>query len=819
MAIEKALQSILGEPSATEGVTIQIENPESVSLETEDGGMLIDFNPEVSEVMGISHGGNLVEIIEDNDLDALASDLVSQFNADNSSRKDWQRTYVKGLKLLGLEIEEKTSPWNGACGVFHPVLTESIIRFQAHSIMETFPAAGPVRTQILGPIDIDIEKQANRVESEMNYQITEVMTNYRPEHEQLLFSLPLAGSAFKKIYYDIDMGRADSVFVPAEDLVVSYGASDLMTCGRFTHVMKKSYNEIKKLQVLGFYRDVDLLEPTDDYSDIQKAYDDIEGSSPEPEYDDRFVLLEMHVNVDLINDEDMKDGEPTGIALPYVITIEKSTQKILSIRRNWEEDDPKKRKINHFVHYKFMPGLGFYGLGLVHMIGGMAKSATSILRQLVDAGTLANLPAGLKSRGLRIKGDDSPIAPGEFRDVDVPGGAIRDNITFIPYKEPSSTLFSLMQTIVEEARRYAAIPDMQLPQAGTEAPVGTTLALMERSMKVVSATQARLHAALRQEFKILARVIHQNLPEKYERYGVEEFSRVKDFNEKVDVIPVSDPNASTMAQRITQYQAALQLAQQAPQMYDLPVLHRQMLETLGIKDVDKIIPTSSEVKPEEPSVENMNLINTKPVKAFEYQDHQAHITVHMTAMQDPKIQQLVSQSPLAGAIQSATETHIREHLAFEYRKQIEEQLGVSLPPIGDPLPEDIEKSLSDLVSKAADKLLQKDVAEAQAQENMKQMQDPVIQNQMKELELKQLDIQRKAQAEQARLQADMEKFLSKYQLEIQKLETKKEIEGAKIGASIAEKNLDLIADGEKLSASQTSEGVKIGVDIAKNLMP
>ena len=816
MAIVKSFPQVQGEEAEESNIEVAILNPDAVSVETEDGGIMVDFTGGEEENLGTpSHGSNLAEFMDDNDLMSLSNELTAAYESDKSSRKEWELTYTKGLNLLGLEIEERTQPWNGACGVFHPVLTESIIRFQAHSIMETFPAAGPVRTQILGPINIDVEKQANRIEQEMNYQITEVMTNYRAEHEQMLFNLPLAGSAFKKVYYDPDMDRPDSVFVPAEDLIVSYGASDLRTCGRFTHVMKKQRNELRKLQVMGFYRDVPLEEAEPDYSDIQRTYDDIQGEDPTVDYDDRHTILEIHVDLDLLGYEDVVDGEPTGIACPYVVTIDKSSGVILAIRKNWMEDDPKKMRVEHFVHYKFMPGLGFYGLGLIHMIGGMAKSATSILRQLVDAGTLANLPAGLKSRGLRIKGDDSPISPGEFRDVDVPGGAIRDNITFLPYKEPSQTLFALMQTIVEEARKYAAIPDMQVADMKTDAPVGTTLAIMERSMKVMSACQARLHAGLRQEFRILGRVIKDYMPAEYDYEFGEDFDRQKDFDGRVDIIPVSDPNAATMSQRITQYQAALQLAQQAPQMYDLPVLHRQMLETLGIRDVDKIIPSSDEVKPEDPTTENMHLINMKPVKAFEYQDHEAHITVHMTAMQDPKILQVVGQSPQAKGIQMATESHIREHLAFAYRDEIEKQLGVELPPYGEKLPEEIEKRLSTLVSQAAVKLLQKDVAEAQAQQNMQKMQDPAVQAEMAELQIKQADIQRKTQTDALRLQADLEKAQLQAQIDLKKIQSQEEIEGVKIGARIAEKQVEYgLKDGE-LSSKDAREGVKIGVDIAK----
>ena len=819
MAIEKQIIPPQGElQEASPEMVISIENPDSVSIESGDGGVLIDFDPTALEVEAPQHDSNLADYMDDSDLSSLSSELISMYTSDRGSRKAWETTYTKGLKLLGLEIEEKTSPWPGACGVFHPVLTESVIRFQAHSIMETFPASGPVRTQILGQITSDKEKQAQRVESEMNYQITEVMTNYRAEHEQMLFNLPLAGSAFKKVYYDPDMKRADSVFVPAEDLVVAYGASDLISCGRFTHVMKKTSNEVKKLQYVGFYRDIDLEDPEMEYNNIQKAYDDIQGEDPSAEYDDRYTILEMHIDIELEGDEDEDKGEPTGIALPYIVSIDKQSGLILSVRRNWVEGDPLKKRLMHFVHYKYMPGLGFYGLGLIHMIGGMAKSATSLLRQLVDAGTLANLPAGLKSRGLRIKGDDSPISPGEFRDVDVPGGAIRDNITFIPYKEPSQTLFQLMTLIVEEARKYASIPDMQIPDAGSEAPVGTTLALMERSMKVMSAAQARLHAALKSEFNILARVIKDYLPPSYDYDVMERASRIEDFDDRIDVVPVSDPNATTMAQRITQYQAALQLAQQAPQMYDMPVLHRQMLETLGIKNVDKIIPASNERDPEDPVSENMSIINLKPVKAFEYQDHEAHITVHMTAMQDPKMQQVIGKSGLAQAIQASAESHIREHLAFEYRKQIEKQLGIPLPPVGEPLPEDVEKELASLVSQAAEKLLRKDMAEAQLQQQIQQSQDPVVQQQNRELDIKEADVQRKAEGERLRIQADLDKTKLRDATERDRIDAQREIAGANIGARIADKTIQAELKEKAIDVKAAERGAEIGANIAREFI-
>tara|TARA_R100000995_G_scaffold81450_1_gene54257 strand:+ start:5384 stop:7909 length:2526 start_codon:yes stop_codon:yes gene_type:complete len=830
MAIEKPLVSgpfpeemegtVEVETEEEPDLSIGVLNPDAVSIETEDGGVIIEFDPrsEDEDADGQAHNANLAEFMEEGDLQNLATDLVGLFDSDRMSRKDWEMTYIKGLDLLGLKIEDRTQPFPGACGVFHPVLTESIIRYQAHSMMETFPASGPVKTQVIGEINTEKEEQAVRVQNEMNFQVTEVMTDYRSEHEQLLFHLPLAGSAFKKIYYDVDMGRACAVFVPAEDLVVAYGATDLRSCERFTHVMKKTSNEVRKLQVAGFYRDIDLSEPSPDYSKIQNAYDRIQGDDPSVEYDDRYTLLEMHVDLDLEGYEDMKDGEPTGIACPYVVTIDSQAREILSIRKNWNKDDERKMRRMHFSHYKFMPGLGFYGLGLTHMIGGMAKSATSILRQLVDAGTLSNLPAGLKTRGLRIKGDDSPISPGEFRDVDVPGGSIRDNISFMPYKEPSGTLYQLLGTIVDEARKYAAVPDMNIGEMTNQAPVGSTLAILERSMKVMSACQARLHASLRNEFKILAGVIKDFLPDAYDYEMNKDASRKKDFDERIDVIPVSDPNATTMAQRIMQYQAALQLAQQAPQMYDLPQLHKQMLETLGIQNVDKIIPVGAEVMPEDPVSENMNIINMKPVKAFAYQDHEAHIRTHMSAIQDPKILKLVEQSPNANAIQAALEAHLREHLAFQYRDEIEDQLGVELPPIGEPLPRDVEQRLAGLVAAAAEKLLKKDVAEAQAEENMQKAQDPVVQMQQEELRLQAADIERKAKADQMRVEADILKTQTTAETERKRIASQEKTTGAQIGAKIATESMKAEVNSKETSSKEKIEGAKLGAKIAEDLL-
>jgi len=816
MAIDRAL---MGEPlEEGEQIEVEIVNPEQVGINTPEGGMLIDFDPDMGDMMGLGHDDNLAEAMDDRDLDALASELVGSFRSDKESRADWERSYVKGLDLLGLKHEDRTTPWDGACGVFHPLLTESVIRFQSQSIQEIFPASGPVKTKVVGVIDADKEKQAERVQDYLNYLLTEKMSEYRSETEKMLFSLPLAGSAFRKVYYDPSLGRPCSMFVPAEDFVVSYGASDLTTCERSTHVMKKSSNDIRKLQVSGFFRDVDLPSPAPDVDPVEQKYNELTGDSNSYDYDDRHTLLEMHVNLDLVGFEDTEGGEETGIALPYVVTIDLSSRTILSIRRNWYEEDARKLKREHFVHYQYMPGLGFYGFGLIHMIGGLAKSATSLLRQLVDAGTLSNLPGGLKSRGLRIKGDDTPIMPGEFRDVDVPGGTIRDNISFLPYKEPSNVLYQLMGDIVEEGRRFASAGDVKAADMNAEAPVGTTLALLERAMKVMSAVQARLHASMRVELRILTHVVRDFGPDQYPYATKGDPIVPEDFDDRVDIIPVSDPNAGTMAQRIMQYQAALQLAAQAPEMYDMPLLHRQMLEVLGIRDADKIVPTDADMKPTDPVSENMNLLNGKPVKAFIYQDHEAHIQTHMSLLQDPQVMEVMAKSPNAKKAQAELAAHVQEHLAFKYRQGVEKELGVPLPPPDESLPEDIEYRISQLVAPAAAQLSGKAQREQQMEQAQKQMQDPLIQIQMQELQIKQADVQRKAQAEMARIQLDMQKAMAKSQLDQAKLEQEKDIQTAKIGAQIARDNSQEQLEEDRIASQEQIAGAKLGVDIAKDLM-
>lgn len=819
MSIERAIEAPAGLES--DALEIIIENPDSVSIMDDDGGMTFDFDPETSMV--ISHGDNLAEHMDETDLMVLGSELVGHFESDRLSRKDWEDSYVRGLDLLGLKFEDRSTPWDGACGVFHPMLSEAVIRFQAQTIQEIYPASGPVKTAIVGKIDSDKTKQAHRVQDYLNYLITQRMSEYRTETEKMLFSLPIAGSAFRKVYYDPSMGRPCAMFVPAEDFVVSYGASDLTTCERATHIMKRTPNEIRKLQVAGFYREIDLPASSPDMSEIQQKYDRLTGDA-DIEHDSRHTLLEMHVDLDLKGFEN-KDG----IALPYVVTIDKSSREVLSIRRNWLEEDETKTRREHYVHYQYLPGLGFYGFGLVHMIGGLSKSATSLLRQLVDAGTLANLPGGLKSRGLRIKGDDSPIMPGEFRDVDVPSGAIRDNITFLPYKEPSNVLYQLLGDIVQEGRRFASAADVKAADINGEAPVGTTLAVLEREMKVMSAVQARIHASMTKELGILSELVRDYGPEMYP-YDPSSGPIVReDFDDRIDIIPVSDPNAGTMAQRIMQYQAALQLAAQAPQMYDLPMLHRQMLEVLGIQDADKVVPVEDDIKPTDPVTENMNLINGEPVRAFMYQDHEAHIQVHMSLMQNPKIAELMGKHPNAQAAQAAMAAHIAEHVAFGYRAKIEQELGVEMPSPEESLPEDIELRLSRLVAPAAAQLTGKAQQEQQAQEQAAQQEDPIVQMQQrelqikeqtamakaqsdqKELEIKQQTAAMKAQQEMAKIQADLEKSRSDAMLQTQKLEQQERIESARIASKMS-------TERDREEAKKEIEGFKAGFNLVKDII-
>ena len=818
MAIERTTPATPIEGELEAGIEVDITAANGAEM-TEDGGMIIDFDPDAFDPSG-DFFANLADEMSEDALQKLSSELVGQYQGDRDSRNDWEETYIKGLDQLGLKIEDRTLPWPGACGVFHPMLTEAVVRFQSQAITEIFPASGPVKTKILGLATPEKEEQSQRVQDYMNYLLIDKMTEYRTETEKLLFSLPLAGSAFRKVYYDPNMDRPCAIFVPAEDFIVSYGATDLQMAERATHIMKKNANDVRKLQVSGFYRDIDLPDPSPDPDDIRKKYDELTGDSSTYDFDNRYTLLEMMVNLDLEGFEDTDEsGEPTGIALPYVVTIDISSNNILAIRRNWYEKDDNRMMRQHFAHYQYLPGIGFYGFGLVHLIGGLAKSATSLLRQLVDAGTLSNLPGGLKSRGLRIKGDDTPIMPGEFRDVDIPGGAIRDNITFLPYKEPSATLYQLLGNIVEEGRRFTSASDMNVADMKQEAPVGTTLAILERAMKVMSAIQSRLHASMKQEFNILVNVIRDFTAPAYP-YEVEPDADIKteDFDDRIDVLPVSDPNSATMSQRIMQYQAALQLAQQSPEIYDLPELHRQMLDTLGIRDADKIIPFNDDIEPADPVSENMSMLNGEAVKAFEYQDHEAHIRVHMSAIQDPELAQMGANNPQGmQLLQASVESHIREHLAFQYRDDIEQQLGIELPPLGEPLPEDIEKRLSSMVADAAERLLQKHQREAEAQRIQEQMQDPLVQAKMRELDIKEAEVQRKAQADMLDAQIDAQKSQSRDAIELERIRSQEKIAESSMEQKLVSDIIDAQVEGEKIESEEAQKAAEIASKLASDI--
>jgi hypothetical protein len=733
-------------------IEIEIENPDDVKID----GMEIDLMPEETG-MPEEHDANLAEFMDEGELQTIASELTALIDADMASRRDWSDMYVKGLEVLGMKYEERSEPWSGACGVYSPLLTEAAIRFQSEMITETFPAQGPVKTQIIGEVTRQKEEAAERVRDDMNFRLTEEMIEYRPEHERMLYNLGLAGAAFKKVYYDPNMERPAAPFIPAEDLIIPYGASNVYVAERVTHLMRKTENEVKKLQVAGFYKDVELGEPVRFFSDVEKKKAEEQGYSLND--DDRYQILEVHVDWDLKEDEN-------GLALPYIITIERGSNAVLAIRRNWEEDDSRKAKRQHFVQYTYIPGFGAYGLGYIHIIGGYARAGTSIIRQLVDAGTLSNLPGGLKSRGLRIKGDDTPIAPGEFRDVDVPSGAVRDNIMPLPYKEPSQVLAVLLERITEDGRRLAAIADLKISDMSAQAPVGTTLAILERQLKTMSAVQARTHASLRMEFKLLKGIIRDYMPPDYEYTpaGGDRLAKQSDYD-VVEILPVSDPNAATMAQRIMQYQAALQLAQGAPQIYNLPKLHRQMLEVLGIKNADQLVAVPEDQKPKDPISENMNALKGVPMKAFLYQDHDAHIAVHQSFMQDPMIMATIGQSPAAQQVMGALQAHIAEHLGYQYRKQIEERLGVPMTAPDTELSPDIEVQLSRLVAQAAVQLTQMHQQQAAQQQAQQQAQDPLVQIQQAELQIKQAEVQRKVQNDQMDFQIQQQKL----QIEQQRL--------------------------------------------------
>jgi hypothetical protein len=818
MSIEKSLnpapQGIesmiedLGEPD----IEIEIEDPESVTLKM--GDLEIEFEP--GEESSEDFNANLAEHISAEELSLIASDLIGDYDEDVASRKDWIQTYVDGLELLGMKLEERAEPWEGASGVYHPLLSEALVKFQAETMMSTFPAAGPVKTQIIGKETTEKKESAKRVQLDMNYQLTDVMQEYRPEHERMLWGLGLSGNAFKKVYFDPNLERQVSVFVPSEDIVVPYGASDLESAERVTHVMRKTENELRKLQVAGFYMDVDLGEPNNTLDEVEKKIAEKMGFKASS--DSRYKLLEMHVNLDLAGFEHKdKDEADTGIALPYVVTLEKGSAQILAIRRNWNPDDETYAKRQHFVHYGYVPGFGFYCFGLIHLIGAFAKSGTSLIRQLVDAGTLANLPGGFKARGLRVKGDDTPIAPGEFRDVDVPSGSIKDNLMPLPYKEPSQTLYQLFNTIVEEGRRFANTADLQISDMSAQAPVGTTLAILERTLKTMSAVQARIHYSMKQELRLLKEIIASYTPDEYSYEPVEghRYAKRADYDD-IAVIPVSDPNASTMAQKIVQYQAVFQLAQQAPNLFNMPLLYRQMLDVIGIKEAEKLVPMDEDQKPADPITENQNVLMGKPVKAFAYQDHKAHITVHMMAMQDPKIQQLLQNNPMAQSMQAAMMNHINDHMGMEYRKEIELQLGFNLPATEDESGDDIhinpevEARLAPLLAQAAQRLFQKNSAETAKAQAQQAAQDPIVQMQQAELQIKAAEQQRKV----AKDQIDAQLRMQQQQIEAARIAAQTQIQREKMET---EKRMGALQTAAEMRDGKEREVMRIGAELAKQL--
>ena len=810
MAVEKGLYSApvgIEEAAADEAeLEIEIVDPEMVTMS--DGSVEVTIIPNADVGDTVPFDANLAEVLEESTLNKLADELVGSVDGDISSRKDWADTFVKGLDVLGFKHEERGEPWEGACGVYSTVLAEAAIRFQAETMSETFPAAGPVKVKVLGEETKEKEDAAQRVKADMNYELTERMVEYRPEHERLLYSLGLAGSAFKKVYYDTNIGRQVAMYIPAEDVIVPYGASNVESAERVTHIMRKTKNDLKKLQASGFYKDIDLGEPQPYHTDIEERKAEEGGYSITDDY--RYAVYEIHADVVIEGIDDSEDE----IAKPYVVTIERGSNEVLAVRRNWNPDDPLMLKRQHFVHYVYVPGFGFYGLGLIHIIGGYAKAGTSLIRQLVDAGTLANLPGGLKSRGLRIKGDDTPIEPGEFKDVDVPSGSIRDNIMPLPYKEPSQTLLALLNQITTEGRRLGAISDMNISDMSANAPVGTTLALLERTLKPMAAVQARVHYAMKQEFKMLKTIMAEYAPMEYAYEPMRGSVSAKQMDYMmVDVIPVSDPNSSTMAQRVVQYQAVLQMSQSAPQIYDLPQLHRQMIEVLGVKNADKLVPTEDDATPVDPVSENMNALMGKPLKAFIYQDHEAHIAAHTAFMQDPMVMQLIGQNPQAKPIMAALQAHIAEHTAFLYRKQIEEKMGVPLPPPNQPLPENIEVQLSALMGEAGRQLTQTHQQQAAQQQAQQKAQDPVVQMQQAELQVKQQEVQRKAQKDQTDAQIKQ----AELQLKAQKTQADATIDAERLKLEQQELQLDAEKQGAKLAADRRKDKTRLNLDVLKTI--
>lgn len=810
MAVDRPLQP--GPPLIPQNHPLLIDLPpraDTVTTETDDGGVIVDFEPRGAAPIDVAHDTNLAEHIESTELAVLASDLLAKYQGDRQSRAVWEQTYIEGIDLLGLRFEERIEPWDGASGVFHPLLAESIVNFQAQTSQAIFPSSGPAKTRIEGKSDTERRKQAHRVQDYLNYLATVKMTEYFPETETLLFVLPLAGSCFRKVYHDHTVDRPRALYVPPEDLVVDYATTDLATANRITHIMRRSPNWVRKKQVSGFYRDIELPSSTPSVDEIRQKLDKMQGVERSYEYDDRRCLLEMHVELDLPGFED-----PDGIELPYIVTIDESSQEVLAIYRNWMEDDVNRERREWFSHYRYLPGFGFYGFGLTHMIGGLAKGSTSILRQLIDAGTLANLPGGFKTRGLQIRGDDTPITPGEWRDVDVAAGALRDNFMPLPYKEPSTVLYQMLGDMVETGRRFASAADLKAAEMNAEAPVGTTLALLEKAMKIMNAVQRRVHMAMGVELRLLSNCIRDYGPERYP-YDVDgDFTPREDFDARVDIIPVSDPNAGTMAQKIMQYQAALQLAATAPQLYDMPLLHRQMLEVLGVQEVSKIIPSDEDMAAMDPVSENMAIINGKPVRAFLYQDHEAHIQTHLSMAQHPKIMALLEKSPNAEQVMAAGQAHIAEHVAMAYREQVERELGVPLPPPDEPLPEDIELRLSRMVAPAAAQLTGKAQQQAQAEKNAEMQQDPMIQLQQREQDRKDREQTAKERESIMRIVSDMQKAHMRLEAERKRNDQQGEIALGNLIAKFAE----LAKDDRHLTNREQLEGFRVGLGFVQQLL-
>lgn len=796
-----------GIPQAAEQETayeIEVVDPEAVS--EEEALLLASFSDEAQAEEDTGFSDNLVEQLDEPTIAILASELTHDIDNDRNSRADWEKLYIDGIKLLGLKREPRTSPWPGASDVNHPMITEAMVRFQSEMITETFPAAGPTKAKIIGKETPKKKEASERVITDMNYMLTERMPEFRGEHERLLFGLPGCGAGFKKVYYDPSKGRPVSEYVQAGDVLLPYGVSGARASHRVTHVMRKTENEIRRLQYTGFYRDVELTLPVKNIDEIRQAMDEEIGMNDLN--DEFYTLYECCVDLDLKGFEDTDEDGPTGVALPYVVTLIRDTNIVLSVRRNWKEDDALKQRRQHFVQYDYIPGFGPYGFGLFHLIGSFANSATGTMRQLMDAGTLSNLPGGLKSRGLRIKGEDQPIEPGEFRDVDIGGGTIKDNILPLPYKEPSQTLFNLLQMIIEEGRRFASTADMQVSDMSAQAPVGTVLALIERQLKVLTAVQGRTHNSLTQELKLIKQLVVENISDDpeydYEPETGSPPARREDYA-MVDVVPVSDPNASTLAQRVVQYQAVIQLAQMAPQIYDLPQLHRGMLDVLGIKNADKLVALPDDLRPVDPVSENMAVLKAKPVKAFLHQDHESHIRVHMSAMQDPIIMKLLGQNPQAPMLMAAMQAHVAEHVGYAYRQKIEQQLGMPMPAEGEKLSPELEVALSGMMAQAAQQVLMQSQQKAAAEQAAQQAKDPVLQMQQKELEIKAKTVE----IADTKMKLDAAAKADELALAREKMEKELELKGAQLGVDVEKSRTDL-------AAKQMAEGTRIGAQIARD---